>query len=225
MQNLLIAPSLMCMDLLRLEEQVSFLNDKIGYFHVDIMDGHFVPNLTLSPFFVSQLKRVANAPIDCHLMVTNPQDYVCTLADAGATMISFHAETANGQAFRLIETIRAKGMQCGLVVNPETPLEAVTLYLDRVDKVTIMTVDPGFAGQSFIPAMLKKITIFAEYRQQNQLGYLVEVDGSCNKMTYAALVDAGAEVLIVGSSGLFGHAENISEAWQIMEKDLAEVLA
>jgi D-allulose-6-phosphate 3-epimerase len=221
----LIAPSLMCMDLLHFEKQVSFLNDKVGYFHVDIMDGHFVPNLTLSPFFVSQLKRVANAAIDCHLMVTNPQDYISTLAQAGATMISFHAETANGQAFRLIDNIRAAGMQCGLVINPETQLDAVTLYLDRIDKVTIMTVDPGFAGQAFIPAMLKKITAFADYRQQHNLKYLIEVDGSCNKKTYATLVEAGADVLIVGSSGLFGHAEDIGEAWKVMQRDLTEALA
>ncbi|MEY5324219.1 D-allulose 6-phosphate 3-epimerase [Salmonella enterica subsp. enterica serovar Corvallis] len=225
MKSPLIAPSLMCMDLLRLEEQVSFLNDKIGYFHVDIMDGHYVPNLTLSPFFVSQMKRVASAPIDCHLMVTNPQDYISTLADAGASMVSFHAETANGQAFRLIDNIRSAGMKCGLVVNPETQLDIVTLYLDRVDKVTIMTVDPGFAGQAFISAMLKKIAAFAEYRQQHQLEFLIEVDGSCNKNTYSALVEAGADVLIVGSSGLFGHSEDIGEAWQIMQRNLAEALA
>ncbi len=104
-------------------------------------------------------------------------------------MVSFHAETANGQAFRLIDNIRSAGMKCGLVVNPETQLDIVTLYLDRVDKVTIMTVDPGFAGQAFISAMLKKIAAFAEYRQQHQLEFLIEVDGSCNKNTYSALMN------------------------------------
>ncbi len=130
-------------------------------------------------------------------------------------MVSFHAETANGQAFRLIDNIRSAGMKCGLVVNPETQLDIVTLYLDRVDKVTIMTVDPGFAGQAFISAMLKKIAAFAEYRQQHQLEFLIEVDGSCNKNTYSALVEAGADVLIVGSSGLFGHSEDIGEAGRL----------
>lgn len=219
-----IAPSLMCMDLLSFTQQVQFLNGKIAYFHVDIMDGHFVPNLTLSPYFVGQLKRIAAAPIDCHLMVTNPQAYVGTLAAAGATMISFHAEVVNGQAFRLIDQIRAAGMQCGLVLNPETALDEVTLYLDLVDKVTIMTVDPGFAGQAFIPAMLQKIAAFVQYREQHRLGYLIEIDGGCNKHTYAKLVAAGADVLIVGSSGLFNHAEQIEEAWQMMEQELAEAL-
>lgn len=219
-----IAPSLMCMDLTRFGEQVSFFNDKIAYFHVDIMDGHFVPNITLSPYFVGQLKKLAKAPIDCHLMVTRPENYVASLAAAGASMISFHAETANGLAFRLMDQIRSSGMQCGLVLNPETGLDDVTLYLDLVDKVTIMTVDPGFAGQAFIPGMLKKISQFREYRQQHQLEYQIEIDGACNKSTYTALVDAGADILILGSSGLFNHDEDIAVAWRKMQQELTEAL-
>lgn len=219
-----IAPSLMCMDLLDFRHQVLFLNDKIAWFHVDIMDGHFVPNLTLSPWFVSSLSPLAKAPIDCHLMVTAPENYVEPLAKAGARMVSFHAEAVNGKAFRLIDTIRHAGMQCGLVLNPETQLDDVTLYLARIDKVTIMTVDPGFAGQAFIPEMLEKIKAFAAYRQQHGLHFQIEVDGSCNKKTYASLVDAGADILIVGSSGLFNHAPDIAEAWKIMEADLQDAL-
>ena len=219
-----IAPSLMCMDLLQFEHQISFFNDKIASFHVDIMDGHFVPNLTLSPYFVSQLKRVARAPIDCHLMVTNPHDYVASLAAAGATMISFQAETVNGQAFRLIRKIRDAGMDCGLVLNPETAFDEVTVYLDLVDKVTVMTVDPGFAGQEFIPAMLKKIRQFANYRQQHQLKYLIEIDGACNRNTYAQLSAAGADVLVLGSSGLFKHAHSIETAWNVMQQELDSAL-
>ena len=224
MQPPAIAPSLMCMDLTRFREQITFFNGKIAYFHVDIMDGHFVPNLTLSPYFVGQLNKVAKSPIDCHLMVTRPELYIQALAQAGAAMISFHAETVNGQAFRLMDKIRELGMRCGLVLNPETRLEEVALYLDAVDKITLMTVDPGFAGQSFIPAMLGKIRQCVEYRRQRQLQYRVEIDGACNKTTYPALAAAGADILILGSSGLFNHDDDIAVAWDMMQRELAAAL-
>ncbi|RJX75303.1 ribulose-phosphate 3-epimerase [Vibrio sinensis] len=220
MKKPLIAPSLMCMDLTRLEEQIRFFDDKVGYYHVDIMDGHFVRNLTLSPFFVEQVKKIATAPMDCHLMVTNPEQYVGPLAKAGAAMISFHAETANGQAFRLIDNIRQHGMQVGLVLNPETRLDEVALYLNRMDKVTIMTVDPGFAGQPFIPEMLEKVKQFKQFREEHNLKFQIEIDGSCNKKTYKFLLDAGADVLIVGTSGLFNNDSDINKAWAIMQDDI-----
>lgn len=215
-----IAPSLMCMDLSKLSEQVSFFDDKVSYYHVDIMDGHFVPNLTLSPYFVEQLSKISEAPSDCHLMVTNPGMYIEPLAKAGAGMVSFHAETANGQAFRLIDSIRSYGMRCGLVLNPETRLEEVALYLARVDKVTLMTVDPGFAGQPFIPEMLDKIRAFKQYREQHGLSYEIEIDGSCNDKTFGALIEAGADILIVGTSGLFNNHSDIEVAWSIMDKQI-----
>lgn len=178
-----ISPSLMCMDLLKFKEQIEFIDSHADYFHIDIMDGHFVPNLTLSPFFVSQVKKLASKPLDCHLMVTRPQDYIAQLARAGADFITLHPETINGQAFRLIDEIRRHGMKVGLILNPETPVEAMKYYIHKADKITVMTVDPGFAGQPFIPEM---------------------------------------HVFIVGTSGLFNHAENIDEAWRIMT---AQILA
>ncbi len=220
MKKPLIAPSLMCMDLTKLAEQVSFFDDKIGYYHVDIMDGHFVPNLTLSPYFVEQLSKISSAPSDCHLMVTNPSMYIEPLAKAGAAMVSFHSETANGQAFRLIDTIRSYNMKCGLVLNPETRLEEVSLYLNRIDKVTLMTVDPGFAGQPFIPEMLDKIRAFKKYRDLHGLDFQIEIDGSCNDKTFGSLIEAGADVLIVGTSGLFNYHSDIEVAWSIMDKQI-----
>ncbi|GAB2648535.1 D-allulose 6-phosphate 3-epimerase [Vibrio panuliri] len=216
----LIAPSLMCMDLTKLAEQIEFFDDKVGYYHVDIMDGHFVPNLTLSPFFVSQLKKISTAPMDCHLMVTNPEQYVDMLAEAGAAMFSFHAETVNGKAFRLIEDVRKKGMQVGVVLNPETRLQDVEIYLKHIDKVTLMTVDPGFAGQSFVPEVVDKIRQFREFREQHQLEFQIEIDGSCNKKTFSTLLAAGADVLIVGTSGLFNNHPELSVAWGMMMDDI-----
>lgn len=215
-----ISPSLMCMDLLNFKEQIEFIDQHADYFHIDIMDGHFVPNLTLSPFFVQQVKRVAKKPLDCHLMVTNPQDYIDPLAKAGADYITLHPETLSGQAFRLIEKIESLGMKVGLILNPESPIEMIKYYIHRVNKITVMTVDPGFAGQSFIPEMLDKIKQLKEYREENNLNYEIEIDGSCNPKTYKQLIKAGADVFIVGTSGLFNNAPELGDAWTIMEQQI-----
>lgn len=215
-----ISPSLMCMDLLKFREQIEFIDRHADYFHIDIMDGHFVPNLTLSPFFVAQVKKLATRPLDCHLMVTRPQDYISQLAQAGADFITLHPETLNGQAFRLIDEVRRLGMKVGLILNPETPVEAMKYYLHKADKITVMTVDPGFAGQPFIPEMLEKIAELKKLREREGLLYEIEIDGSCNQATFKKLIAAGADVFIVGTSGLFNHAENIEDAWLRMASQI-----
>ncbi|ACA32210.1 D-allulose 6-phosphate 3-epimerase [Histophilus somni] len=220
-----ISPSLMCMDLTKFKEQIEFLDQKVAYFHIDIMDGHYVPNLTLSPFFVSQVKKLATKPLDCHLMVTNPENYIDDLAKAGCDMITLHVETISGQAFRLIEKIRYLEMKVGIIFNPETPIEKAKYYLSKADKVTILTVDPGFAGQSFIPEMLEKVAELKLFRETHQLNYEIEIDGSCNPKTYEMLIKAGADVLIVGSSGLFNNSDNIVEAWDMLEKEIERILS
>ncbi|AEC17147.1 D-allulose 6-phosphate 3-epimerase [Gallibacterium anatis] len=222
MKKILISPSLMCMDLLKFKQQIEFLDQHVDYFHIDIMDGHYVPNLTLSPFFVQQVNRIATKPLDCHLMVTKPENYIDDLAKAGADMITLHVETISGQAFRLFEKIRKLDMKVGLIFNPETPIEAAKYYLHKIDKVTVLTVDPGFAGQSFIPEMLDKIEELKKYREQNKLNYLIEIDGSCNPKTFKTLLNVGADVFIVGSSGLFNNNPDIEMAWNIMMQSINE---
>lgn len=217
-----ISPSLMCMDLLKFKEQIEFIDRHADYFHIDIMDGHFVPNLTLSPFFVSQVRRLASKPLDCHLMVTRPQDYIASLAAAGADFITLHPETINGQAFRLFDEIRRHGMKVGLILNPETAVDTMKYYIHKADKITVMTVDPGFAGQPFIPEMLEKIAELKEWRTREGLSYEIEIDGSCNQSTYQRLIEAGADVLIVGSSGLFSHSPDVAEAWNIMAQQIVQ---
>ncbi|KAA9000150.1 ribulose-phosphate 3-epimerase [Affinibrenneria salicis] len=217
-----ISPSLMCMDLLKFKEQIEFIDRHADYFHIDIMDGHFVPNLTLSPFFVSQVRRLASKPLDCHLMVTRPQDYIASLAAAGADFITLHPETINGQAFRLIDEIRRHGMKVGLILNPETAVESMKYYIHKADKITVMTVDPGFAGQPFIPEMLEKIAELKAWRAREGLAYEIEIDGSCNQGTWRRLIEAGADVLIVGSSGLFSYAPDIDAAWDTMSQQIAQ---
>ncbi|TKI05457.1 D-allulose 6-phosphate 3-epimerase [Martelella alba] len=217
-----ISPSLMCMDLIRFKEQIEFIDQHADYLHVDIMDGHFVPNLTLSPYFVSQVRRLASKPMDCHLMVTNPEYYIDTLAEAGAGMITLHPETLSGQAFRIVDKIRKLGLKVGFILNPESSLEMMKYYIHLADKVTVLTVDPGFAGQPFIGEMLAKIRQLKAYRQQHGLRYEIEIDGSCNERTFTSLIEAGADVLIVGSSGLFNHHDDIRQAWRIMQGNIAK---
>ena len=216
MKKMMFSPSLMCMDLLYLKEQVEILNERADFYHVDIMDGHFVKNITLSPFFVSNLKRISKLPIDVHLMTEYPDDYIEELAKSGADYICPHAETINKDAFRIINKIKSFGCKAGIVLNPATPIEWIKYYIHLLDKITVMTVDPGFAGQPFIPEMLDKIKELKELKEKNGYQYLIEVDGSCNERTFDILTEAGAEVLIVGSSGLFNLDSDLPKAWDKM---------
>ena len=216
MKKMMFSPSLMCMDLLSMKEQVEILNGRADFYHVDIMDGHFVKNITLSPFFVSNLKRISKLPIDVHLMTEYPDDYIEELAKSGADYICPHAETINKDAFRIINKIKGFGCKAGIVLNPATPIEWIKYYIHLLDKITVMTVDPGFAGQPFIPEMLDKIKELKELKEKNGYSYLIEVDGSCNERTFDILTEAGAEVLIVGSSGLFNLDSDLPKAWDKM---------
>lgn len=216
MKKMMFSPSLMCMDLLSMKEQVEILNERADFYHVDIMDGHFVKNITLSPFFVSNLKRISKLPIDVHLMTEYPDDYIEELAKSGADYICPHAETINKDAFRIINKIKGFGCKAGIVLNPATPIEWIKYYIHLLDKITVMTVDPGFAGQPFIPEMLDKIKELKELKEKNGYEYLIEVDGSCNERTFDILTEAGAEVLIVGSSGLFNLDSDLPKAWDKM---------
>jgi len=210
------SPSLMCMNLLKLEEQIKFLNTKASFYHVDIMDGHYVKNITLSPDFIRQIRDIVTIPIDAHLMVEEPSYYVDLVLEAGADMITPHAEIINREAFRIINKIKERGRMVGVVLNPATPLEYIKHYIHLLDKITILTVDPGFAGQKFIPEMLDKIREAKRLKEEKGYSYLIEVDGSVNKKTFKVLKEAGTEVFILGSSGLFNNHPDIEKAWQIM---------
>jgi len=212
----MFSPSLMCMDLLDIKNQIELLNTRADMFHVDIMDGHYVKNITLSPDFVKAIAPVCKVPLDCHLMVTNPDQYIESLATADATYISPHAETINADAFRVIHKIRSCGCKVGIVLNPATPLSYIQEYIHLLDKITIMTVDPGFAGQPFIEEMLQKINEAKILKEKHNYSYLIEVDGSCNEKTFSKLKTAGVEVFIVGNSGLFDLANDIPTAWDKM---------
>ncbi len=222
----IINPSLMCADFLNIKSQIGFLNTKVDLYHFDIMDGHFVPNITLSPAMAEALAPVCGRPIDFHLMVTDPASYIepCRKAVESLTergIISYfspHAETVNGYGFRILDQIKAAGFHAGIAINPETPLSMVEAYLHKLDKITFMSVDPGFSGQPFIPEVLDKIRTARKWKEEQpeKYHYIVEIDGSCNAKTYDLLAEAGVESLIVGTSGLFGNSPELPEAFEIM---------
>lgn len=216
--------SLMCMDFLKMREQLEILNRKADYLHIDIMDGHYCKNITLSPDMIKTFHKIATIPMDVHLMTTNPGDWIETVAEAGASYISLHAETINTDAFRMMNLIESLGCKTGLVLNPATPLSMVEPYLNRIDMLTIMTVDVGFAGQPFIEEMLDKIIEAKELKAKKGYHYKIQIDGSCNKKTFKRLHDAGAEVYILGSSGLFGLDENLEVAYEKMQHQFEEII-
>ncbi len=207
------SPSLMCMDLTRFREQITAMNHKADFYHVDIMDGNYVRNITLSPFFIENLKKITNIPIDVHLMVNHPEDIIPLCLQAGADIISFHPETANNKIFRLLTQIKEGGRKCGVVLNPATPADIIREYAYLLDKITVMSVDPGFAGQQFIPGSLNKIRKLIEMREAGNYHYLTEIDGSCNEKTFREISKSGVDVYIVGTSGLFSLDDDVNIAW------------
>lgn len=212
------APSLMCMDFLNIREDMEILNRHADLYHVDIMDGHYCKNITLSPDMVKVFKSVAKKPIDVHLMTTDPLDWIERVADAGADYISPHAETINANAYRVLNEIENLECKKGVVLNPATPLSMAEQYLKRIDLLTIMTIDVGFAGQPFIEEMLEKVRLAKRLKEENGYHYQIQIDGSCNQKTYKKLFDAGAEIFIVGYSGLFRLEETLEKSWGRMEE-------
>jgi D-allulose-6-phosphate 3-epimerase len=199
-----ISPSMMCADLSQLGAQLQILDEEgVDSFHFDIMDGHFVPNLALSPLIVRSLRPLSRKPFNVHLMVENPTLYLPDLYDIGVNCVTVHVETMGSSAFRILANIKTHGSKVGVALNPATPLNTVEYMLEQVDSVTIMTVDPGFAGQAFIWPMLNKIRALRALREQHGYNFEIEVDGSINAQTFGPVIKAGADVLVVGTSGLF----------------------
>lgn len=204
-----IAPSVMCADLSRLAEQLRILEEEgVDLFHFDIMDGHFVPNLALSPMIIGSLRPLLKTPFDAHLMVDNASLYLSYLYGI-VDSITIHIEAESKNIFRRLAEIKKRHIKRGVALCPATPLSAVENVLEEVEKVTIMTVDPGFAGQPFIKSTLNKITALNRLRQQEGLNFEIEVDGSINPKTFNHVIKAGANVLVVGSSGLFSLDDNL----------------
>ena len=173
--------------------------------HVDIMDGHFVPNMTIGPVVVKWLRKATELPLDCHLMIENPDDFIAAFAEAGADWISVHQEACR-HLNRTLQLIKSHNCLAGVVINPATPVSALEEVLDVVDYVLVMSVNPGFGAQRFIPSTLHKMRRLAEIRNQRNLNYRIEVDGGVALDTVAKVVQAGAEILVAGNA-VFGNGD------------------
>jgi ribulose-phosphate 3-epimerase len=198
-----LLPSILSADFARLADDVAAAERGGGtVIHVDVMDGHFVPNITLGPPVVKSLRKATKLPLDCHLMIENPNDYIAAFADAGADWVSVHVE-ACPHLHRSLELIASHGMKPGVVLNPATPIETLKYVLPMVHHVLVMSVNPGFGGQKFIPFSLDKLRQLRELRAELGLNYRIEVDGGVAHDTVASIVQAGAELLVAGNA-VFG---------------------
>ena len=191
--------------------------------HVDIMDGHFVPNITIGPPVVTWLRKVIQVPLDCHLMIENPDFFIPEFAEAGADWISVHQEACI-HLDRTLHHIISHGCKPGVVLNPATPVEMLTEVLDLVHHVLVMSVNPGFGGQKFIPNSLNKIAALVRMRAERKLDFRIEVDGGVDLETVADVVKAGAEILVAGNA-VFGHGDIRANAAQLLEAARAATLA
>ncbi len=200
MNKIKIAPSVLSADLLKLKDQIkSVEKNEAELIHLDIMDGHFVPNITFGPVIVSTLQRITDLPLDVHLMIMNADNYISQFARAGADYITVHQE-AGPHLHRSIQLIKEQGVKAGVALNPATDLSTIEPMLPDLDLVLLMTVNPGFGGQTFIPLVLDKISKLSELKKKNNYNFEIEVDGGINMDTVPDVVRAGAEVLVAGNA-------------------------
>jgi len=219
-----LAPSILSADFAHLAEQVRAATEGGGtVIHVDVMDGHFVPNITIGPPVVRSLRKATELPLDCHLMIENPDQYIADFVEAGADWISVHQEACR-HLNRTLHLIRSHGAQAGVVINPATPVETLNEVLDKTlnevldiaDYVLVMSVNPGFGGQKFLPAVVHKIRRLADLRAERGLHYRIEVDGGITLDTVAGVVRAGAEILVAGNA-VFGAGDPTSNTRKLLK--------
>ena len=195
-----IAPSILSADFSKLGEEISDV-EKGGaeFIHVDVMDGHFVPNITIGPLVVESIRPITKLPLDVHLMIENPDQYIESFAKAGADYITVHVEACR-HLHRTIQLIKSFGVKAGVVLNPATPVQLIEPIFEELDIVLLMSVNPGFGGQKFIPSVLNKIKQVRDLAKQKGVQLEIEVDGGVNEQTARLCVEAGATILVAGSA-------------------------
>jgi ribulose-phosphate 3-epimerase len=215
-----IVPSILSADFSRLGEEIARVESTgINMLHVDVMDGHFVPNLTLGPPLVESIRKRSKLKFDCHLMVENPDLMAPLFLAAGANLVSVHAEVARNLD-RTLHAIQDEGARAGVAINPATPIEMIENVLDFVDYVLVMSVNPGFGGQRFIARSLDKVRRLDRIRQQGNYGYRIEIDGGVSHANVAEIVRAGCDWLVAGSAVF--HSEDAAAAVNEMQQIAAE---
>jgi ribulose-phosphate 3-epimerase len=217
-----LAPSILSADFARLgAEAQAAVDGGATILHVDIMDGHFVPNLTIGPPVVASLRKVVRVPLDCHLMIEHPDEFIPSFVESGANWISVHQE-ACVHLDRTLRLIASHGCKPGVVINPATPVHSLDEVLPLVHHVLVMSVNPGFGGQTFIHSSLKKIELLAQIRESRGLDFRIEVDGGVHHDTVADIVRAGAEILVAGSA-IFERSNHRESTAQLLQSALAAV--
>lgn len=203
-----IAPSILSADFSKLGEQVKELDEAgADLIHIDVMDGHFVPNITIGPVVVESIRKITALPFDVHLMIQHPENYIDSFINAGADMISFHAE-ASGDAKDLIHRIKLKGIKAGIAINPATPYSKIKPLAEELDFILVMSVNPGFSGQSFMEDVLDKVKTVKQHLKEENLSHIeVEIDGGINGVNFEKVVEAGVNIVVAGSFVFNGDIE------------------
>lgn len=220
--KLMYSPSLMCVELLEAKKDIIEI-ERAGtdFFHIDIMDGEFVPNLTLNIDFIKAVRKISDVPLDVHLMVNRPENYIEALRDAGVEYVTFHPETVHFP-IRLIEKIKSNGMKAGVALSPRILTSELTYYLEYIDMVLVMAVEPGFAGQSFIESVYEKIVQVREMIDSKELDIILSVDGNINKATAVKSAKKGADCFVLGTSSIFKQEKGLYESFCSFKQSVGE---
>lgn len=216
-----IAPSILSADFTRLGEEIKAVEEAgADYIHIDVMDGHFVPNITVGPMIVKAARKATDLPLDVHLMIESPEMYIDDFVKAGSDLITVHVETVT-HLHRLLEVIRDAGVKVGAALNPATPLSSIEYVLRHLDMVVLMTVNPGFGGQSFIPEVLPKISELKKIIVQKGIEVDIEVDGGINVKNIGQAAQAGANVFVAGNAVF--SSQNYAETISMMRENIGGI--
>lgn len=222
--NWTFSPSLMCMGFLSIKEDIQLLNKYFNSFHVDIMDGHFCKSIYLCPDYVKDISQISTLPIEVHLMVDRPGDYITDLIKNGSETIIIHVESSPREIFRLIDQVHSLGRKVGIAVCPSTPINSIYYLLEIIDKVTVLNVDVGFVGQPLLKQMLGKIKYLNQLRKREGYAFLIQADGGVCHETYYELIEAGIDDFVLGKKALFGQSSSLANSIELMQRDFKNAI-